>query len=154
MDIAEAAIIIDGNNYLVSTYKRKLNIDFIADFLINKTYWASTRTIDQIKTTIEHSICFAVYFHDNQIAFARVISDCATFAYLADVFVIDKFRGKGIAKELMHFILKHPQLQNLRRFILATRDSHGLYAKFGFKELYWTERWMEIYNPDSNDPNQ
>jgi GNAT superfamily N-acetyltransferase len=99
-------------------------------------------------------MCFALYHQSSQIAFGRVITDCATFAYLADVFVLEQFRGKGISKALMKFILEHPQLQNLRRIILATRDAHGLYEQFGFKALHWTERWMEIYAPTQDDPNQ
>ena len=150
----EQIIIIKDQSYLISTDKSKLDIDLLTDYLINHSYWARTRTVEQIKISIEHSMCFAVYHTQKQIAFGRVITDCATFAYLADVFVLENYRKQGISKALMKFILAHPQLQNLRRFILATRDAHGLYAQFGFKELHWTERWMEIYNPTKNDPNQ
>lgn len=154
MELLEKEILIKDLRYLISTDKNKLDIDCIADYLIKHTYWASTRTPEQVKTSIEHSMCFGVYYQNKQIAFGRVMSDCATFAYLADVFVIDEFRGRGISKVLMKFILAHPQLQNLRRFMLATRDAHGLYAQFGFKELHWPERWMELYTPTPDDPNQ
>ena len=147
-------ITIDVENYLISTNKSKLDINLISDFLIHQSYWATTRTILQIQNSIKHSICFGVYHHSKQIAFARVISDQSTFAYLADVFVIKEYEKRGVASALMNFILDYPSLQNLRRFILATRDAHGLYSKFGFKPLHWTERWMEIYNPTKDDPNQ
>src|SRR2546423_5417854 len=127
----EKEIVINSATYLISTDKEKLNLPVIADFLIHHSYWASTRTPEQIKISIEHSICFAVYHQQKQIAFARVISDCATFAYLADVFVVKEYQRRGISKELMQFILDYPQLQNLRRIILATRDAHGLYEQFG-----------------------
>ena len=148
MQLLEEEINIGNETYLISTDKNKLDIDCIADYLINHSYWASTRTVEQVKTSIEHSICFAVHHQNKQIAFGRVISDCSTFAYLADVFVLENFRGKGISKALMKFILAHPQLQNLRRFILATRDAHGLYKQFGFTPLSIPERWMERHEVD------
>ncbi len=154
MQVQQEVIIINDQSYLISTDKGRLNIDFIADYLINHTYWASTRTIEQVKTSIEHSLCFGVYCENKQMAFGRVMSDFATFAYLADVFVVNDFRGRGISKALMKFILTHPQLQKLRRFMLATRDAHELYKKFGFKELHFPERWMELYTPTPDDPNQ
>ncbi len=154
MKVQEEIVSINGQSYLISTDKNRLDIDFITDYLINHTYWASTRTLEQVNTSIEHSLCFGVYYENKQIAFGRVMSDFATFAYLADVFVVNDFRGRGISKELLKFILAHPHLQKLRRFMLATRDAHGLYEKFGFKELHFPERWMELYTPTTDDPNQ
>ncbi len=154
MELLEEEIVINGKQYLISTDKSKLDIDCISDYLINQSYWASTRTIEQVKTSIEHSMCFAVYHQNKQISFGRVITDCTIFAYLADVFVLENYRGQGISKALMKFILAHPQLQDLRRFMLATRDAHSLYSLFGFKPLQSTERWMEIYNPIKDVQNQ
>ena len=154
MEPYKEEITLNNKTYLISTDKSKLQIEVIADYLINQSYWASTRTLEQVKSSIEHSMCFAVYHQDQQIAFGRVITDCTTFAYLADVFVLEPYRAQGISKALMKFILAHPQLQNLRRFVLATRDAHGLYEQFGFKALHWTERWMEMYSPTKNDLNQ
>ncbi len=152
--LLQQELIINNQPYLISTDKSKLQLAVIADYLINQSYWASTRTVEQIKTSIEHSMCFAVYNQQKQIAFGRVISDCSTFAYLADVFVLEPYRKQGISKALMQFMLAHPQLQNLRRFILATKDAHSLYAQFGFKPMHWTDRWMEIYAPTVDDTNQ
>ena len=154
MQIQEQHILVNNQTYLLSTDKGKLDIDAIADYLIHQSYWATTRTFEQVRNSIEHSLCFAVYYENNQIAFGRVISDYTTFAYLADVFVLENHRKQGISKALMHFILMHPNLQNLRRFMLATKDSHGLYSQFGFKALYWPERWMEVYSPTKDDLNR
>lgn len=133
----------------ISTDKSKLQIDVIQSFLVNDSYWAQTRTFEQTKTAIENSICFGVYHGDRQIGFARVISDRATFAYLGDVFIIEEFRGQGLSKWLMETIISHPNLQGLRRWILATRDAHLLYEKFGFHALTFPDRWMEKPAPDA-----
>ncbi len=98
---------------------------------------------------MQNSICFGVYCGEQQIGFARVVSDQATFAYVGDVFVLEEFRGRGLSKWLMEAIISHPDLQGLRRWVLATRDAHGLYEKFGFHELKFPERWMERPAPDA-----
>lgn len=134
---------------LISTDKSRLQLDMIQSFLANDSYWANGRTIEQTKTAIENSICFGVYHGDRQIGFARVVSDCAVFAYLGDVFIISEFRGKGLSKWLMEVIISHPDLQGLRRWILATRDAHSLYEKFGFQALKFPERWMEKPAPNA-----
>ena len=130
-------------DFLITTEKSKLDIDVIQSFLENDSYWAQNRTLEQTKTAIENSICFGVYDGERQIGFARVVSDCATFAYIGDVFILDEYRGRGLSKWLMEVIVSHPDLQNLRRWILATQDVHGLYEKFEFASLRFPERWME-----------
>jgi GNAT superfamily N-acetyltransferase len=133
--------------YSISTDKGKLQTDVIHGFLL-QSYWAQNIPESVIKKSIQNSICFGVYCGDEQVGFARVITDKATFAYLADVFILDDHRGKGLSVLLMNAILSHPDLQGLRKFLLATRDAHGLYEKFGFKPLGIPERWMEIHNKD------
>ena len=130
--------------FTISTDKGLLDIDWVHGFLANESYWAKNRTPEQTRTAIANSICFGVYHGDRQIGFARVISDMATFAYLGDVFILDEFRGRGLGKMLMKAILEYPELQGLRRWILATRDAHGLYEQFGFSALKFPERWMEL----------
>ena len=132
------------NTYLFSTDKNKLQLKVIHDYLSKESYWAQNMPLELIKESIAGSICFAIYFNNKQIAYARVITDNATFAYLADVFVLEEHRGKGLSKELMRFILDHPSLKKLRRFMLATRDAHGLYKQFGFNALAKPETMMEI----------
>jgi GNAT superfamily N-acetyltransferase len=139
------------NTYLFSTDKNKLQLKVIHDYLSKESYWAQNMPLELIKESIAGSICFAIYIDNKQIAYARVITDNATFAYLADVFVIEEHRGKGLSKELMRFILDHPSLKKLRRFMLATRDAHGLYKQFGFNALAKPETIMEIKFFESYD---
>ena len=130
--------------FTISTDIERLDIDLVQKFLSNESYWARNRTLEQTRTAIENSICFGVYQGDRQIGFARVVSDMATFAYLGDVFILDEFRGRGLGKMLMKAVLEYPELQGLRRWVLATRDAHGLYEQFGFAALKFPERWMEL----------
>ena len=136
-------------NFEISTDRSKLDIDMIHKFLIEDSYWAQTRTFEQTRTAIENSICFGIYLNDRQVGFARVVSDRATFAYLGDVFILDEFRGRGLSKRLMEAIVSHPELQGLRRWLLATKDAHGLYEQFEFAPLRLPERWMERTAPDA-----
>ncbi|QYO65956.1 GNAT family N-acetyltransferase [Leptolyngbya sp. 7M] len=129
--------------------KDRLEVDMIHRFLREESYWAKERTLEQTRTAIEHSICFGVYDDDRQIGFARVVSDKATFAYLGDVFIVEEYRGKGLSKVLMQKIIEHPELQGLRRWILATADAHGLYEQFEFAPLRHPERWMEKTAPNA-----
>ncbi len=129
---------------IISTDKAKLNLQFVHKFLSEESYWAKNIPIETVKRSIDNSLCFGVYLDDVQIGFARVITDCATFAYLADVFIIPRYRSKGVSKKLMEFIKSHPGLQGLRRWMLATVDAHGLYKQFGFTEIAHPERLMEI----------
>jgi len=136
------------NGYLISTDKSLLDIDAVHEFLSQSSYWAENIAKSVVQKSIDHSLCFAVYHHNKLVGFARVISDFATFAYLADVFIVQGHRGKGLSKWLMQTIVEHPHLQGLRRFTLATRDAHGLYAQFGFTLFDKPERWMHIHDPD------
>jgi GNAT superfamily N-acetyltransferase len=133
----------------ISTDPGRLDIDLIHGFL-RTSYWASGRRRSVVERSIKNSLCFGVYQAGRQVAFARVVSDRAVFAYLMDVFVIPECRGRGIAKALMRSVLGHPELQNLRVFLLATRDAHDLYTKFGFGPLAAPERWMAIQDRDSD----
>jgi GNAT superfamily N-acetyltransferase len=133
----------------ISTDKTRLEIETIHRFLSEESYWAQTRTLEQTRTAIQNSLCFGVYLGNRLIGFARVVTDFATFAYLGDVFVLAEFRGRGISKKLMAAIVAHPDLQGLRRWLLATRDAHGLYEQFEFSSLKFPERWMERTAPDA-----
>ena len=133
----------------ISTDRQRLDIALVHEIL-EQSYWAEGRRRSVVERSIENSLCFGVYLAGRQVAFARVVSDRAVFAYLMDVFVVPEFRGRGISKLLMRAILDHPELQNLRLFLLGTRDAHGLYEQFGFRPLGFPERWMAILNPDSD----
>ena len=135
------------NGFTISTEKEKLDIELIHTFL-NRTYWAEGISKETIRRSIEGSLCFGVFENDKQVGFARMITDKATFAYLADVFIIEEYRGRGLSKWLMEIIMSHPDLQGLRRMILATKDAHGLYKQFGFTPLINVDRWMHILDPD------
>lgn len=138
---------VSRGKFRISCDRSLLDIGAIQQFLANESYWAQHRTLQQTQTAIEHSLCFGLYDGEKQIGFARVVSDHATFAYLGDVFVIAEYRGQGLSKWLMETIISHPELQELRRWILATRDAHGLYEQFGFSELKHPDRWMERAAP-------
>ncbi len=131
--------------FVISTDKRRLDRKLIHRFLTN-CYWAKGIPRDAVDRSIENSLCFGVYRSRQQVGFARVISDFATYAYIGDVFVLDNFRGRGLGKLLMKEIMQHPDLQGLRRWSLATRDAHGLYAQFGFQPVKSPERHMEIFD--------
>lgn len=135
-----------ADKFEISREAEKMQIDAIHDFLSTKSYWAKNIPIEVVKKAISNSIPFGIFYDGRQIAFARVITDKATFAYLADVYVLEEFRGQGLSKWLLEFILQQEDLKNLRRFILATWDAHKLYEQFGFKLLEKPERMMEIKN--------
>ena len=137
------------NNYLFSTDKNKLQVSVIHDYLSKESYWAQNMPRDLVKETIAGSVCFGLYFNNQQIGYARLITDNATFAYLADVFILKEHQGKGLSKELMKFIMDYPVVKKIRRFMLATRDAHGLYKQFGFNTLAKPETIMEIKFFDS-----
>ena len=120
----------------------------IVAYLQNEAYWAKGRTRQVIERSIQHSENFGVYQGETQVGYGRVISDYATFAWVADVFVLPEHRSRGLSKWLMEIIIAHPQLQGFRRWVLSTRDAHGLYERFGFMPLHRPERWME--RPDPN----
>jgi N-acetylglutamate synthase-like GNAT family acetyltransferase len=134
--------------YLISTDKSRLDMACIHDFLSNHSYWAKGISMETLRRSTEHCMTFGVYHGKQQVGFARVISDYATFAYLADVFIVEAHRKKGLSKELIRFILAQPEFQGLRRFLLATRDAHALYASFGFEPLKNPELFMNIHHPN------
>jgi GNAT superfamily N-acetyltransferase len=132
--------------YLISTDESRLNVELVQAFLKN-SYWASGIPVEIVRRSIENSLVFGVYADDEQVGFARVVTDYATFAYLADVFVLEAHRGRGLGKWMMQVITSHPRLQGFRRWMLATRDAHELYRKYGFAELERPEIFMEIVVP-------
>lgn len=138
---------VTKDDYTISTDKDILDILYIHQFLTT-SYWAEGIPVTTVQRSIEGSLCFGVYKGQQQIGFARVISDLATYAYLADVFIDEKHRGKGLSKWLVKEILQYPDLQGIRRFELGTRDAHGLYAQFGFTPLPHPEIFMQIRFPD------
>ena len=133
--------------FVVSTNRARLELDTLHNFLTH-CYWAEGISREVVARSLDNSLCFGVFHGPHQIGFARVISDYATYAYLGDVFILDAYRGRGLAKFLMQCIRQHPQLQGLRRWALATRDAHGLYTQFGFRPLIRPKRFMEIHDPD------
>lgn len=132
------------DEFTISTDKTKLSVDYIHQYLSQEAYWAANVPLDVVKRSIEGSLCFGIYHGQQQIGFARVITDQATFGYLADVFVDTAYRGRGLSKWLMEVIMQYPGLQGLRRMMLATRDAHELYKKFGFTGIDQPERLMQI----------
>ena len=137
---------INKGKYLISTDKRKLQIKIIHGFLV-KAYWSIGISKARIKKAIHGSLCFGVYYKEKQIGFARIVTDRASFGYIADVFIVEPFRGRSLSKWLMNSILNHPELKDLKTWMLATRDAHGLYAKFGFENLKEPQRFMRKQNP-------
>ena len=136
--------------FTISTDRSRLDIEVIHRFL-DTSYWAAGRSAETIRRSIEHSIPFGVYKGDQQVGFARVITDYATFAWIADVFILDSFQGKGLGTWLMEVIITHPELQGFRRWVLATKDAHELYRRLGFEELKRPERWMERHDPNTQE---
>lgn len=125
---------IRKDNFTISSDKEKLDLEVISKFL-NSSYWAKDRPIDVIINSIKNSLCFGVYDGDRQIGFARFVTDYATFAWLADVFILDSYQGKGLGKWLMDTIHEHPDLSTVHYWILFTNDAHGLYARYGYETL-------------------
>ena len=138
----------ERGDYLISTDRSRLDVELIHNFLSRTSYWASGRTLDVVQRSIENSLAFGIYKENHQVGFARVVTDYATFAWVADVFVLTEHRGRGLSKWLMEVMLSHRRLQGFRRWVLATKDAHELYARFGFIPMHRPERWME--RPDPN----
>ena len=132
--------------YLISTDKERLNVELVQEFL-KDSYWASGIPEEIVRRSIDNSLAFGAYTDNEQVGFARVVTDYATFAYLADVFVLEAHRGRGLGKWVIEVITSHPRLQGLRRWMLATRDAHKLYRRYGFAELERPEIFMEILAP-------
>ena len=135
------------NEYTISTDRALLNIGLVHNYLSNSSYWAKGRSRETVQRSIENSLSFGVFKNDEQVGFARVVTDYATFAWLADVFILDEHRGQGLGKWLSEVIIAHPELQGFRRWVLATKDAHELYRRIGFRELHRPERWMERPDP-------
>lgn len=136
------------HDYVVTSDPLRVDVDAVHQFLAN-SYWARGIPKHLVERAISNSVCFNVLSDDQQVGFARVVTDKAAFAYLADVYILEPHRGKGLSKRLMEAVRDHPDLQGLRRMMLATRDAHGLYSRFGFKGLAAPDRFMEAHNPDA-----
>ena len=126
----------------ISTDKNKLNAEMIHSFL-TETYWAKGRTIEEVEKSVKNSLCFGVYLDNNQIGFARVLTDYVVFAYIMDVFILPEYRGNDYSKQLMKVIIEYSELQSCTTWMLKTSDAHGLYKQFGFTELKHSEKLME-----------
>jgi GNAT superfamily N-acetyltransferase len=132
----------------VCTDPARLDRELIHGWLSRESYWARGVPRAVVDKALDHSLCFGAYRDGSQVGFARMVTDRATFAYLADVFVLPEARGQGCAKQLMDAVMAHPELQGLRRMALATRDAHSLYAQYGFTPLARPETFMERYRPE------
>jgi GNAT superfamily N-acetyltransferase len=137
----------EAQNFRITDRNEEIDVKVVHEFLRN-SYWAKDIPMEVVERSIQHSLCFSIFEGKSQIGFARVISDRATFAYLADVFILENYRGLGLSKRLMRRVIDHHELQGLRRWILATRDAHGLYEQFGFKPLEFPDRIMEVVDKD------
>jgi GNAT superfamily N-acetyltransferase len=133
--------------YLITTDPARVDVVVVHGFLA-ASYWAKDIPLEIFRRSIEHSLNFSVYHGETQVGFARVITDYATFGYLGDVFVLETHRGRGLSKWLMERVVAHPDLQGFRRWVLLTRDAHGLYQQFGFKAIAAPERYMERRVPE------
>jgi len=134
---------LQRDGFTISTDPARLDLDGICSFL-SRSYWANARTRETTRRALEHSLCFGVYDGEQQIGFARAVTDYATFAWLADVFIAEEYRGRGLGKWLVEVVLSHPDVQSVPRWFLATRDAHELYRRFGFAALTAPERRMEL----------
>lgn len=133
-----------SDTFFISTDKNKLEVDTIHRFLSERSYWAKGRDLEAVQKSIDHSLCFGIYNKDAQmVGFGRVVTDYAVFAYIMDVFVLEEYRGKGLGKKLVEYIVNYPELKNLKRWQLATTDAHDLYKRYGFSGLAAPEKQME-----------
>ncbi|MBB6272161.1 GNAT superfamily N-acetyltransferase [Pedobacter cryoconitis] len=139
---------IADNGFIFSDDKSIIDVTAVHLFLSTQSYWAEGIPLETVKRSIENSLCFGIYKENRQIGFARWITDRATFAYLADVYVEDEFRGLGLSKKLISLMLFHSDLQGLRRYMLATRDAHSLYSQYGFEPLDTPENIMAVIVKD------
>lgn len=139
-----------NGDYCISTDGRKLDIELIHRYLSKDSYWAQDIPLPVVQRSIEHSFCFGLYYQEQQVGFARLVTDKATFAYLADVFILPEHRGKGLSKWMLTVIHAHPDMKGLRRWMLGTRDAHGLYEQFGWEPIpsELVSRFMQLHQPD------
>jgi GNAT superfamily N-acetyltransferase len=139
------------DRFTISTDPARLDIDAICDFL-TRAYWANTRPRKRTEHAIQNSLVFGVYDGDRQIGVARVVSDYSVFAYLCDLFIHEDYRTHGLGKWLVETVLEHPDLKEVRRWLLATHDAHGLYERFGFAAIEEPERWMQMVRRFPEEP--
>ncbi len=128
---------------IIKVGREYVDLDALHNFLSEQSYWSQGIAKERVETAINNSLCFSVFYENAMIGFARVLTDFVTLGYLADVYILPEYRGRGYSKQLMEFIVNYPDLQSLRRFALRTRDAHGLYEQFGWKEITEVEKWME-----------
>jgi N-acetylglutamate synthase-like GNAT family acetyltransferase len=139
---------IKFDDYTITTDKLKMDIVAIHDFLSKYSGWSDNIPFERVRVSIDNSLNFGIFYKNEQIGFARIISDFSTIAYLGDIYVLDEYRGKGISKKLMEVIMGHPNLQGLRRWILLTSTADWLYEKYGFTKLPKPELYMELFDPN------
>jgi N-acetylglutamate synthase-like GNAT family acetyltransferase len=144
MEIVESTF----GDFTITTDKSKMDVEAIHDFLSKYSGWSDNISIEKVKTSIDNSLNFGVFHKEQQIGFARVISDFSTIAYLGDIYVLDDYRGQGLSKKLMDIVMTHTNLQGLRRWILLTSTADWLYEKYGFAKVPKPEIYMELYNPN------
>jgi GNAT superfamily N-acetyltransferase len=142
MTTGEAAYELRRGNYTISTDPGRLDLDVIHGYL-ERSYWGAGRPREVVARSLQGSLCFGLYHDSGQVGLARIVTDGATFAWLCDVFVLEEHRGGGLGKWLIGAVMAHPQLRDIRRIILATRDAHGLYRQHGFAPLAQPDLWME-----------
>ena len=137
---------VNRDQFTISTDPARLDIDAICDFL-TRAYWANTRPRERTELAIQNSLVFGVYDNNKQIGLARVVTDYSIFAYLCDVFIHEEYRAHGLGKWLIQTVMEHPDLKDVRRWLLVTSDAHGLYKQYGFTSIEEPERWMQIFKP-------
>jgi N-acetylglutamate synthase-like GNAT family acetyltransferase len=134
------------DQFTISTDPARIDIDAVCDFL-TRAYWANTRPRERTELAIQNSLVFGLYDDNKQIGLARVVTDYSIFAYLCDVFIHEEYRAHGLGKWLIQTIMEHPDLKDVRRWLLVTSDAHGLYKQYGFTSIEDPERWMQIFKP-------
>ena len=135
---------VHQDQFTISTDPARLDMDAIVDML-QRAYWATGRPREKTECAFQNSLVFGVYDRDRQIGMARVVTDFSIFAYLCDVFIHEDYRARGLGKWLMQTIMNHPDLEDLRRWLLVTSDAHGLYRQYGFSTIEDPERWMQLF---------
>ena len=135
------------DDFTLTTDPARIDIDLVYRYIAGESYWSRGIPRDRLERAIRNSLCFGIYQGAGQVGFARVVTDRATFAWLGDVFILDEFRGRGLGKWMIASIARHPDLDGLRRWFLATRDAHGLYEQFGWRPLEDPGKFMEIFRP-------
>lgn len=142
---------IQRDQFTISTDPNRLAIDIICDFL-TRAYWANTRPRERTERAIQNSLVFGVYESEKQIGVARVVTDYSIFAYLCDAFIHEDYRAHGLGKWLIQTIMEHPDLKDMRRWVLVTNDAHGLYQQFGFTTIEDPEHWMQLFRSFPEEP--